>query len=76
MVGPSQLLVFMANNGGEKDNNDSPNEDLSKVVKENTDKISLLESGQQEIINQLRLPTKNLGKQALNDDASSNQNNP
>lgn len=41
---------------------------LSHMVKENDDKISLLETGQKEILTQLRLLAENMGKQVIDND--------
>lgn len=70
----------MVDDDDENDDENHSNQEnlnLSKVVKQNSHKIGLLESSQQEIIYQLRLLIEKLRKQTLqNDDGvhSSNQN--
>lgn len=55
-----------------KDNNDEhlcetdESPDLPHMVKQNSEKINLLESGQKEILTQLRLLVKKLGNQVVN----------
>lgn len=55
----------MADDGNEDQEEYSNNKEdlkLSKVLKQNRQKIGLLESGQQEILNQLRFLIEKMGK--------------
>lgn len=74
-----RLVVLMVyNDDDEKDQSHKKDDsEIPKAVKQNSEKIELLESGQREFLNQLQLLTKKMEKQPLHDDdkVSSNHGN-
>lgn len=59
--------MYMVDND-EQNRQSNEGSDLSHMVKENNDKICLLESGQKEVLTQLWLLAEKMGKQVVNHD--------